>query len=310
MGKGYKTSCPACGGHNLYVTPHNGIGYCFNCGYTRRQREHKPHYARRSSFRDGIRAVYTAYAQWCAEHMRDEHYAYLEQRGITRATAQQYCIGYCPPKLFTLLLTREAYEAGLITTDRKPFLAGRILIPYLDTQGTVIDLRGRVYDPAVAHLPDVKYLSPYRSAYYRWADIPYNAAALQSPQVVITEGELKALASVQAGIPSVALPGIRSFRDGLTDGLRMSLIVNAGADVVICFDHQRQHMNDVYRAVIDLVKRLRVYTTHLRVATLPLVDDDEKMDIDTYILRYGVEAYRSVIASAPLFDTWYRLIMQ
>lgn len=300
MGKGYKTTCPSCGGHNFYVTPHNGVGYCFNCGHVERAGGGSKPMPARSRYRDGIRAVYTAYAHWCHEQMRDEHYAYLERRGISRATADAHGIGYCPVKLFTHLMTVEAYEAGLVTRDRKPFLAGRLVIPYVNSDGQVVDMRGRLYDPQIAVAPEVKYLSPYRSAQYRWADMPYNVAALRSPRLVITEGELKALASQQAGIPTVALPGIRSFRSGL--------VVNPGADVVICFDHQRKHMDDVIRAIHELARRLLPYGPQVRVATLPLGDDDEKMDIDTYIVRYGEQRYRDVIRQALPYDVWSRLV--
>ncbi len=301
MSKGYKTTCPACGGHNFYVTPHNGLGYCFNCAFVRRGEERQQKPLVRSNDRDGIRSLYTQYARWCHAQLRDEHYAYLAARGLTKETVDRYLIGYCPPKLFTPLLSKEAYQSGLITKDRKPFLAGRLVIPYFTPRGDVADMRGRLYDERIAVSPTIKYLSPYGSAFFRWADIPYNVVALEHQSVVITEGEFKALASQQAGVPAVAIPGIRSLRRGL--------IVRPFTDVVICFDHQREHMSDIIRATIALAQHVRMYGAQVRVATLPLGDDDDKMDIDMFITRYGADSYRAIIAQAPSYDVWRRLVM-
>jgi len=134
------------------------------------------------------------------------------------------------------------------------------------------------------------------SATLRGATIVYNADVLRvKPKTfVITEGEIKAIASQQADIATVAFPGVRSRRD---------LQVFSSQRVVICFDNQLRHYYDVYRAIVDLATDLLPFTQRIFVALLPLWGNNrwfqhEKMDIDTYILQYGEEAYRTIIETA------------
>lgn len=289
MPKGYKTTCPECKKGNFYVTPHNGFGYCFNCGF-RQLNGFAPRIAT-VSHEDitAFRQLYTELTSYYHSCLDEHHRLWLHQRGISDAMIEQFKIGFVPSS-FHILYTSEFAEKAGIAVNKQPFLANRIVFPYT-LNGVVYDLRGRTI---VNEGP--KYLSLRNSASFRGATIAYNADVLtKKPEtLVITEGEIKAIASQQAGVATVAFPGIRSRRD---------LQVGSWQRIVICFDNQLRHYYDVYRAIVDLATNLLSFTQRIFVALLPLWEKDrwfqyEKMDIDTYIAQNGEEAYRNIIENA------------
>jgi len=289
MAKGYKTTCPECKKHNFYVTPHNSFGYCFNCGFRQKHGfvTHEPTISHEEI--SAFRQLYTELTAYYHSCLTEPHRTWLHQRGITDAMIERFRIGYVPAS-FHILYTSELAEKAGIAVNKQPFLAKRIVFPYL-LDGVVYDLRGR----SIAN-EEPKYLSLRNSASLRGATIAYNADILKDkPEtLVITEGEIKAIASQQAGVATVAFPGIRS---------RRNLQAFSTQRVVICFDNQLRHYYDVYRAIVDLATDLLPFTQQIFVALLPLWGEGrwfqyDKMDIDTYILRNGEEAYRNLIETA------------
>ena len=294
MARGVKQQCPSCGKHSLWYTAHNDFAYCFSCGYKskggtgeRKLSLPPPH----------IRELRAAYeAMLAATTMPDWVRAWLHRRGVSDTSIERFRIGYLPPEA----RCDHPYgaEAGIALRDGSYFLRGRVLFPYINRFGDVTDVRGRVIEPDFAFAPDRKYLSPYRSAVERWSFDPYNAAASRNQFVVVTEGELKAIASEQAGFPTVAFPGIRSYRN--------NLLIPAGARVVICFDYQQNHFDHVVAATVETAKRIERMTDDVRVAILPLTKD--KVDIDGFILDHGADAYRRRIHAALPWREWARLV--
>jgi hypothetical protein len=149
------------------------------------------------------------------------------------------------------------------------------------------DLRGRAYQTET----DRKYLSLRNTSYYRGADYPYNHSLKR--EFVITEGEIKTIASQLAGIDTIGLPGVMSFKP----------MINKDAYYTVCFDSQVDHCSDIIRAIY----RLSTLLSNLKVATLPL-KNELKQDIDSFILNYGVAAYRRVIDRALPFHEYKRLV--
>jgi len=281
----YKTGCEQCNGHNFYVTPVNGMGYCFNCGYTTFQDSIKGSQQTRYHSIPAIRQIYTTLTNLYhtyADHVR----SYLNRRGVTDAEIQRYKIGYCPPGSNALYLDEHAIPAGIAKRDGSAFLGGRVIFPYT-VNGQVTDLRGRALDTSV----EPRYLSPYGGAFYRGADYPF---LWKESSVVITEGELKALAIQRAGFDAIGVPGILSIRP-------------KSRFHVVCFDSDRnpKSMADVQRAII----RIGRLEPSIKVATLPLSAGDDKMGADDYIDKYGVEEFRRIINAALPFEKWKRFML-
>lgn len=281
----YKTTCEQCNGHNFYITPANGMGYCFNCGYVTFSEERKA--LKQSRYEDvpAIRELYTALANdyhSAVEHIR----GYLHARGLTDDEIQRHKIGYCPPGTHILYRDDHAIAAGVARRDGTAFLGDRVIFPYI-ANGAVTDLRGRALDKAV----EPRYLSPYGGAFYRGADYPF---LWKENSVVITEGEFKALAIQRAGFDAIGVPGILSIRP-------------KSRFYVVCFDSDRnpKAMADVQRAILRIAK---LYPS-IKVATIPLTSSDDKMGADDYIDKYGVENFRRVINAALSVDTWKRLML-
>jgi len=284
---GYKAICHRCNKKCLYVTPENGKSFCFACRYF--HSSGKAIEKKRYTDIHALRNVYTEIADYYHACLGPKQRKYLENRGITDHTIQRMRIGYTPigyDKRYTNPLAREA---GLTVDGYSGWLADRIVFPYKGTDNTTWDIRGRILEQQ-----EPRYLSLKGSAYYRGADCVYNLSAMQGDYYVLTEGEIKAIASQQVGVPCIAFPGMTSYR---------TVIERVDQRRIVCFDNQ-QDARYVHDAIIRLAQRIG---TNIYVATLPL-RGETKQDIDSYIHRYGAEAYREVIHNALPFEYWFQLI--
>lgn len=279
----YKTTCPRCGGNDFYVTPHNGMGYCFHCTYLEKSGESREVTQLTYSI-EAVRGAYKYLADYYQSSLTETARTYLNSRGFDDATIQRLKLGYITeecPKMFDKALARDT---GLFV-EGKSVLAGRISFPYL-VKDAVTDIRGRSLDKT----NPVKYKSPLGSSEVRGAIFPYNFNDAYTTHVV-TEGEIKAAISSQAGIPAVALPGIVSWRPRLRCGEKQVIVFDSTAN--------RSTREITFRAIDSLSSKL----VNPYVAMLPL-RGNEKMDIDTYILTYGEEEYRLIIQNALPYNEW------
>lgn len=274
-----KTNCPNCGGHNFYVA--NGFGYCFNCEYLEREDGYIPQEKRRSEHITEIRYIYDVLSTYYHSCLSTEHRIYLHSRGIDDDAISRLRIGYCPNAAHSAYATHVCKEAGLYTD--KIHLAGRITFPYF-YENEVTDIQGRVFDVE----DDRKYLFPRHSSYFRGADYAYDPMVEHSNDiVVITEGTIKAILSAHV-FETYGLGSITLFRK----------IVSTPKKRVICFDNQRKHRR-------ELKKSIEKAAIHYgaNIATLPLYRED-KQDIDSFILRHGLEEYKKVINNAITVEQW------
>ena len=112
--------------------------------------------------------------------LRPEDVAWLEKRGLNRATIKQAMLGF----------VREGRYANAIA------------IPYLNPDGSVRTIRFR-------------YLSPRFNKYdnFKGHNIHlYNVANTALPHVWICEGEFDSLVLTQMGFPAVGIPGASGFK--------------------------------------------------------------------------------------------------
>lgn len=285
----YKILCPNCGGHNFYVTPQNGKSFCFNCRYFEQEGSYKEENdSIRSDYVENIRRYYTELTEYYHSCLGEKERRYLGERGITDTTIQNLKIGYCPDSSHMLYISPLSQEAGIADTKYRPFLANRIVFPYW-FDGSVTDIRGRT----LASNDTMKYKSPYRSAFYRGADYAYQIKIESSKTLVVTEGEIKSIIPQQEGLQTVGLPGMNSFR---------KVSVFPCQKIVLCFDNQRNKRRDLLLSIKRYAEKLN---KDVYIATLPL-RNKEKQDIDSYIISYGIDAYKKIIQSAVPYKTWLR----
>jgi hypothetical protein len=280
----YKTECPKCAGNDFYVTPSNGVGYCFHCGHYERSGSEKESYKITYGI-EALRSVYTSLASSYHSNLGGRALAYLYSRGYTPETIDKLKLGYIPDEVPLHLDKVLARDTGLFANG-KSILGGRVSFPYL-VNGIVTDIRGRSLDA-----DPIRYKSPLGSAEQRGAVYPYNYDD-STNDYVITEGEIKAGISSQIGVPTLALPGISTWRSMLTNHRRDRQ--------VIVFDSVRlaSSREITFRAIDKLANKL--YNPY--VVVLPLLGED-KMDIDRFILRRGPEEYRTIIQNALTYSEW------
>jgi DNA primase len=291
MPSGHKETCPECGGHNLYVTPHNGLKYCFNCGYRNGRSQNSAAFTRNPETIQEIRDYYDKCVNYYASCMSSEAYVYLRSRGITDTTIKQRRIGFCPDTHHSLYDLPIAKTAG-ISTGRNSVLHGRIIFPYLTPTGQVVDLRGRALAGDV-----VKYKGPFGSAFTRGADEwPYGSETV-SGSFLVTEGEIKAIVATQHGFPAVGLPGINTWKWRTRE--------LAEQPITIVFDSQKD--TTVSEAVYQAVDKLASRLNECKVATLPLMGKT-KMDLDEFVLTSGLHELKLVLDKALPYETWAQLL--
>ncbi len=283
----YKTTCPSCGGDNLYVTPENGIKYCFNCTYVERDGNVPVEEKVRGPIGE-IRAFYKQLVDYYHSCLTKSAREYLNKRGIPDTLIEKYKLGYCPTSPAWFYNDPIAKESGIVNEVGNPALADRIIFPYW-YKGTVFDLRGRAINP----LEEIRYKSPHGRKYYRGADYPFAADSMHKTHVLV-EGEIKALVIESIGIPAVGIPGITITYDKYS------------ADkYIICYDSEavRQKQHDVNRGIM----RAATWGVDPHVMSLPLLGL-EKIGADDFILARGKEEFYMRYNMAVPFAYWKRFI--
>jgi len=278
--RGYKTVCPGCRGNDLWITPGNSSGYCWECGTPYKvvaslddvdTAAYKP-YIGKPFDTAAIRHAYAEASDYYHSCISKEHEEFLKQRGITQEAISFFKIGFCPSGTSPMYLTETAKEAGLADGRGRPWLADRIVFPYIADR-EVTDLRGRTMTGE-----DPKYKSLYHRSEQRGALYPYNfdaamKKAAETKTLIVTEGEIKAVVADRHNFAIMALPGMLSYRP--------ALVQQPGIKIVVMFDNSSDPDDKVRvdRAIARLAQRVPNFS----VVTLPLLGRD-KMDIDTYLL--------------------------
>ncbi|TSC72638.1 MAG: DNA primase [Parcubacteria group bacterium Gr01-1014_38] len=192
--------------------------------------------------------------------------AYLEERGLTPATIQDWRLGYCPPSATPITL--KAGERGIAEQDllragilhqgqsRLPggqsrtfeFFHGRILFPLTDAHGSVVGLAGRVFESgdasafAKATADRPKYINSPETALYTKSRILYGLdrakdAVRKENLAVLVEGYTDVILSHQVGITNVVATSGTALTENhlqllrrFTDRLALAFDADAGGD--------------------------------------------------------------------------------
>ncbi len=144
---------------------------------------------------------------------------YLTKRGISEQSITSYRLGYAPDGwdfLIKYLVSKKGYKvedlekAGLVVPSQKggyDRFRNRVMFPLTNHRGQVVGFAGRVM-PGADEKAGGKYVNTPETEIYHKGDLLYgldqNKVEIKNAGwVVIVEGEVDSIASVQAGIKNV-----------------------------------------------------------------------------------------------------------
>ena len=225
--------------------------------------------------------------------------AYLEARGITRAAAEKFGLGYAPPQWTALVgLFRkkgvaldEAEKAGLVCGGAEGFydrFRDRLLFPITDPRGRIIGFGGRLLGDG-----QPKYLNSPETLIYQKNRSLYGLAEAREGirrrgQVIVVEGYMDVIQAHQQGIDEV----VASSGTALTPE-QVRLLKRYSDKVFIAYDADAAGEAATIRG-LDL---LAAAGADVRVIRLPAGEDP-----DSLLKKEGAAGFRRYMAeSVDLF---------
>lgn len=193
--------------------------------------------------------------------------------------------------------------------------APALIIPYFDIRGEPVGFQRDGDDLAFCRVRYMGELPPQRGrkkpmrytqpadsgcrAYFPPADWWAQVAADPTCAVMVTEGEIKALAVSQFVMPCIGLGGVsNTIRDGqfLPE---LSEFVWEGREVYICFDSDAVDNPNVLCAEARLVEEMQTKRgARCRLARLPHGEGGAKMGVDDFIAGEGVPAFEHLLSES------------
>ena len=159
-----------------------------------------------------------------------------------------------------------------------------------------------------------KYLSPNKAGQHAYipAEV-HHAVQSCSADVILTEGEKKAICATLRGMPTIGLVGMWGWRDtSAGDGRgndqllpELARYVRSGAMWTLIFDSDAADSTkerDFKYAAARLAKVLAAYQVSLRLVILPPVVPNGKTGLDDYAMYHGpqfLQEIRTLIDMAP-----------
>ncbi len=222
--------------------------------------------------------------------------AYLEDRGLDKATIEGFGIGYAPSGGDSLLrLLKQKYpekllvESGLISRDQSGRLFDRfrrrITFPIANESGKIVAFGCRALGE-----DQPKYLNSPETPVYSKSNVLYHLdrakeALRRSDFAVLVEGYMDAIAVARAGISNV----VASCGTSLAEP-QIKLLGRFTHRVIVNYDPDAAGQAATERSISLLLEQ----DFEVRVLALP-----GKADPDKFIRSNGAEAYIKLLKEAP-----------
>jgi DNA primase len=226
---------------------------------------------------------------------------YLKNRQIKSESISLFKIGYSPEDwdgLFNYLTKKKKYstevllEAGLIIKSKKgkyyDRFRDRVMFPLRNHRGQTVGFSGRVLNPDIK---EAKYINSPETAVYHKSSMLFGLAELmqqirKARWVVVVEGELDVIASVQAHVNEVvAVKGSALTED------HAKLLVRVVEKVILSMDSDSAGITATKRAI----QVLSPHDLEIRVASVPAgKDPDELVKQDPKLWRDTVKRTLSI----------------
>jgi DNA primase len=235
--------------------------------------------------------------------------AYLSSRGVDRAVAERFRLGWAPARSWDALVghlrgkgfrPEELTEAGLARTGprglRDAFHA-RVLFPIFDVAGDPVAFGGRLLDvdegrgPKYVNTAETPIWHKGRALYaLNWA----KQAIVQDGFAVVVEGYTDVIACHQAGVgQAVATCGTALRAE------HFKLLGRFTGRIVLAFDADAAGGRAAGRGVAELVAAPEA-SLSAHVLTMPA-----GLDPAEYVGRYGGDAFRELVEAAQPLVRWW-----
>ena len=237
--------------------------------------------------RDAARFFYEQLSSPAGQRAR----AYMDKRGIGKATATNFGLGAAPDEWGALdramrakgYTSEELFEAGLIKKGRNggwyDTFRDRLMFPVIDVRGNVIGFSGRLLGedgPKYLNSPDTLVFNKGSNLF------ALNLAKKsKSGYILLSEGNIDVVSLHQAGFDSA----VASLGTSLT-AEQARLISRFTGEVIIAYDNDGAGQKAAQRA-IGILEKL-----DLKVRVLQM---SGAKDPDEYIQLRGPEAFRQLI---------------
>jgi DNA primase len=332
-GRTFRGPCPLHNGEgpNFSVDPSKGFYKCFVCGeggdaFTFLQKQlgmtfndavrtlaeragiEIPDPRERHPEDDPNRVFYDANAfaaDWFRKQLWEtdggrEAREYLERRGITKAAAERFGIGWAPVAwtAFGDVARRHGYPDGLLlelglVKDPKsgstPYDAfrGRVIFPIEDLGGRTVAFGGRILGNAEEHVP--KYLNSPESPIYHKGRMLYGlgwsrGAIRKAETALVVEGYMDYVSLASHGVDNAVAP----LGTAMTEE-QAELLSKYTPRVVLLYDSDKAGLKATFRAGDELLRA----GVEVLVATLP-----EGEDPDSLVRARGADALRRYLDDA------------
>ena len=335
-GRELHAACPKCGGKDRFLTtPKYGYArwHCRQCGHSittaallgqawtvaprpavKAAATEQPLTVERLA---AIRDLYKALATYAQAQIAHQPHAqtYLIDAGLTLDMAQQAGIGFIDWPLYRQWYNAQTEEqraacqwAGLPDGSKERatgfaarFASGRrgkLLFPYYNQSGDVVDQRTRSISPNdTINGKAIRYMSPFGNNTERGVDAPYGLPFLgDARRFVLTEGEKKALVPMAHGsIPVIALRG--------TDDMQAAYLAYFRNRVaILAFDNddqpQSHGLTAGQAATVKIGRYLRAHDISVMVLNPAKLRDAK--GLDDFVNAYGIEAFEALLQPSEL----------
>ncbi len=266
---------------------------------TAKQREQeKRARAERSRHQSSLNAAQQFYIEQLKLHK--PAIEYLKSRGLTGITAARFGLGWSGSgrrSLSAILPDYEstvAIETGLVIEaedgTRYDRFRNRIMFPIRNNRGNIVGFGGRLIndgEPKYLNSPETPVFSKGRELYGLWEA---RKAIRDERCVLVVEGYMDVVALAQHGLGNaVATLGTA------TTPAHIEKLIRASDRIIFCFDGDNAGRKAAWRALETSLPLLRDETAFRFL----FLDDGD--DPDSYIHRYGINAFRDLIdSSMPL----------
>src|SRR5713226_9731365 len=227
--------------------------------------------------------------------------AYLEDRGIDKATIDRFGIGYAPSGGDLLLrhlkgkyAEKLLAESGLVSREQNGSrlfdrFRRRITFPIANEVGKIV-----AFDCRALGDDQPKYLNSPETPIYSKSNVLYHLdrakdALRRSDFAVLVEGYMDAIAVARAGISNV----VASCGTALAES-QIKLLGRFTKRVIVNYDPDVAGQAATERSLTALLEQ----DFEVRVLALPPVGD-KKADPDLYIREKGADAYIKQVKEAP-----------
>ncbi len=223
---------------------------------------------------------------------------YIQKRKLNAETIQEFQIGYAPVEWEGLaqhlhrnnITSQVAEEAKLVKARKEgnghfDLFRDRLMFPILSPTGEVLAFGGRIHDqgePKYLNSPETLAFNKGRVLY----GLPHTAKYIRAEDaVVVVEGYMDLVSLFQAGLKNV----VATMGTALTPE-HAKLIKRLTPNVIVLFDSDDAGQRAAERS-LPLLLAAGLYPRGI-------VLTDAK-DPDEYVTKFGFEALRKKVASAP-----------